>query len=190
MCPCQAPTKVHGHRHNRCQANHVVQAGQRWLGLTRLHHVGRKVVVAGGLVAFGHQRHAQPVAKPAAAAAAREAADQVRKKGMSPGGGTAPTPLAASPLATFMRAQHVLPAQGVDRRLPPHGSACTAAARKRRGTWRCAARVQACAAAHLQLVVVASPHQNSTWWNLCMGKRSERGLWRCGGCVGVGVAGV
>lgn len=34
-------------------------------------------------------------------------------------------------------------------------------------------------APHLQLVFVASPHQNSTWWNLCMGKRSVRGLWRC-----------
>ena len=37
------------------------------------------------------------------------------------------------------------------------------------------------ASPHLPLVVVASPHQNSRWSNLCMGKRSERGLWRCSG---------
>ena len=40
--------------------------------------------------------------------------------------------------------------------------------------------------AHLPLVVVASPHQNSTWSNLCMGNRSERGLWRCGEGEGTG----
>lgn len=49
-----------------------------------------------------------------------------------------------------------------------------------RSPFSCAfsSHIKQCGETHRLAVMVASPVQNSTWWNLRMGKRSERGLVR------------
>lgn len=48
------------------------------------------------------------------------------------------------------------------------------------GGWIMGLPAQACGASlsHRLYVLVASPHQNSTWWNLCTLNLSDLGLWR------------